>query len=66
MGQSDFASVEGGIAQGGLVLPLDHGDRQPGPGQRPGEGQARRSGPDHGHVEHQIIAHAELLIFLLP
>ena len=66
VGQGDLASVEGRIAQGRLVLSLDQGDRQPRPGQGPGEGQAGRAGPDHGHVEHQIIAHAELLIVLLP
>ena len=66
VGQGDLAPVEGRVAQGGLTLALDQSDAQSGSSQGPGEGQARRSGPDHGHVEHQIIAHAELLIFPCP
>jgi hypothetical protein len=66
VGQGDLSPVECLVELGLVGLALYLSNRQPRSGQGPGEGQARRSGPDHGHVEHQIIAHAELLIFLLP
>ncbi|MCW0450851.1 hypothetical protein NB706_003685 [Xanthomonas sacchari] len=50
MGQGDLAAVEGGLRQRRARLRLDQRQRQAAAGQRAGEAQAGRAGPDDGDI----------------